>query len=382
MTATAWDRLFHAYGPATDTPEHLAALSGGDEDEIDDALDHLDGAVLHQGTIWTATPAAVAEVAARLADPAAAATAQAGMLQWLGWAMDAARQSDAGAEPVPEPAEADVDAFLRASAAEDEEAWSSPVVELLMRRAVVDVRALAPQVAAAASPLLDHPAPDVRREAVAALGAATALLGEGAQAPAVSALTDLVAASADRDEKAARVLAVRDGGGDTSPWLTDSDPAVRACAALGERGPAGSAELVAALRDPAACDAWFTERPPQLGRHVRLVLLGELLEREDVGLDEMLPALTAMIAAGGAFTVDSDVAPILRRTFPEVVFTPGVRPEPAPVWSAAQCAVVAALVANEATWAPGNGNAVLARMQVGLPDDRAAAAALLAERQR
>lgn len=52
------------------------------------------------------------------------------------------------------------------------------------------------------------------------------------------------------------------------------------------------------------------------------------------------------------------------------------------MWSAAQCAVVAALVANEATWAPGNGNAVLARMQVGLPDDRAAAAALLTARQR
>ncbi|WGX94771.1 hypothetical protein [Nocardioides sp. L-11A] len=376
MTATTWDRLFHAYGPATDTPAHLAALASGDADAAEEALDHLDGAVLHQGTIWTATPVAVARVAALVADPAAA-SARAGMLQWLGWAMDAARQADLGSDPVPAPDPAAVDAFLRASAAEDEDAWSLPVVDLLMRGAVADVRALAADVVAAGTPLLDDPDPAVRREAVGALGAAAALLGEPGRSPATAELAALVATAADRDEKAARVLAVRDAGGATEPWLDDPDPAVRACAALGASGPVATAVLLDALRDPAACDAWFTQRPPQLDRHLRLVLLAGLLER-DLPLADLVPALTAMIAAGGAFTVDSDVAPILRRTFPDVVFTPGVRPDPAPDWTPAQCAVVAALLANDATWGPTNGNAKLARMVVGLPDDRDEVAALLA----
>lgn len=61
-----WSRLFHAYAPATDTPAHLNALIGDDPEAQLAALDHLDGAVLHQGTVYTVTPVAVRVVAGSL----------------------------------------------------------------------------------------------------------------------------------------------------------------------------------------------------------------------------------------------------------------------------------------------------------------------------
>ncbi|WP_344887484.1 hypothetical protein [Streptosporangium longisporum] len=53
------------YGLATDTPGHLAALSGGDEGERQAAITHLYDAVLHQGFPETAT-APAARVVGRL----------------------------------------------------------------------------------------------------------------------------------------------------------------------------------------------------------------------------------------------------------------------------------------------------------------------------
>lgn len=61
-------RLFHAYGPATDTPAHLRALTGDDDDARAGAVRHLWSAVLHQGTPGTVTPLAVVEVVVALRD--------------------------------------------------------------------------------------------------------------------------------------------------------------------------------------------------------------------------------------------------------------------------------------------------------------------------
>jgi len=65
-----WSRLFHAYGAATDTPTHLRALAGDDLAGQLAALDHLDSAVLHQGTVYPVTPVAVRVVAGLLHEPA------------------------------------------------------------------------------------------------------------------------------------------------------------------------------------------------------------------------------------------------------------------------------------------------------------------------
>ncbi|MFE7134401.1 HEAT repeat domain-containing protein [Streptomyces sp. NPDC057638] len=53
-----WTDLEHAYGEAEDLPETLRALLGTEE-ESREALDELWGSILHQGTVYTATEAAV-----------------------------------------------------------------------------------------------------------------------------------------------------------------------------------------------------------------------------------------------------------------------------------------------------------------------------------
>jgi len=54
-----WKRLIHAYGLATDTPEHLRNLFCADAKLRSSAVFHLESAILHQGTLYPATPVAV-----------------------------------------------------------------------------------------------------------------------------------------------------------------------------------------------------------------------------------------------------------------------------------------------------------------------------------
>ncbi|WP_244235782.1 hypothetical protein [Micromonospora inaquosa] len=79
-----WGRLRHAYGWATDTPGHLAALEFGDAEARKAALGHLDAAVLHQGFPDTATAPAVRAVTALLADGRAHPDTVESLLEFLG----------------------------------------------------------------------------------------------------------------------------------------------------------------------------------------------------------------------------------------------------------------------------------------------------------
>lgn len=54
----AWDRLHHAYGPATDVPELLRGLTGS-RDQQSHAFYELHGNIWHQGTVYEATAHAV-----------------------------------------------------------------------------------------------------------------------------------------------------------------------------------------------------------------------------------------------------------------------------------------------------------------------------------
>src|SRR5438067_1508734 len=65
---TDWSRLHHAYGRATDTPDHLRALLQEDPEAREKAMSHLWSAVIHQGTPWTATEPAALVVAGLLSD--------------------------------------------------------------------------------------------------------------------------------------------------------------------------------------------------------------------------------------------------------------------------------------------------------------------------
>ncbi len=270
-----WDRTFHAYGCAADLPGALAAVLSGDAVAFGGALDHLYGAVLHQGTVYPATaPAALflagglglsaldTVVEERVSGPI---TGRVVLLEFLaGAALASLIDHDTGTPapaPVPETERDRVIAMMRS---EDEEeaiaAWDEPVVERLMLDGLADMRAAAPALADAVRPFLTHPDRSTR---IRAVEAAAALCRLGAGTPDLSGAADLAEC---RDEGAVIVLALGDIGEDTTEFLSHADPVVRVCAALApalRNDPAALAELRSALTDPDAVEAWFTT-PPSL----------------------------------------------------------------------------------------------------------------------
>jgi hypothetical protein len=65
-----WSSLEHAYGPATDVPEHLRGLLAGSAQERGRALSGLYGGICHQGTRYEASAPAVPFLLELLEDPA------------------------------------------------------------------------------------------------------------------------------------------------------------------------------------------------------------------------------------------------------------------------------------------------------------------------
>ena len=55
----AWEQLEHAYGKANDVPTLLRALATGNRDDQEEILFELYSNVLHQGTVYGASPHAV-----------------------------------------------------------------------------------------------------------------------------------------------------------------------------------------------------------------------------------------------------------------------------------------------------------------------------------
>ena len=76
-----WSALEHAYGPAADVPAMLRALVSAEQEERDEGLDGLWGAVHHQGDVYDSTIAAVPFVIRLALDPAVPARAD--LLQLL-----------------------------------------------------------------------------------------------------------------------------------------------------------------------------------------------------------------------------------------------------------------------------------------------------------
>ncbi|MCX5275460.1 hypothetical protein [Streptomyces virginiae] len=76
----AWSELHHAYGPAEDVPDLLRALTASTEEAAAEAEQELWGSLVHQGSVYEATVAAVPFLA-RLA---AAGVRRASLLGMLG----------------------------------------------------------------------------------------------------------------------------------------------------------------------------------------------------------------------------------------------------------------------------------------------------------
>src|SRR5262249_44711336 len=59
LAQVPWTKLKHAYGSATDTPQHLLALLSSVPAEREKALDALWASICHQGSIYEASCAAI-----------------------------------------------------------------------------------------------------------------------------------------------------------------------------------------------------------------------------------------------------------------------------------------------------------------------------------
>lgn len=374
VDAGQYATLFHAYGRASDTPGHLAALAGDDTTTRSAALEHLWSAVIHQGTPWTATPPAAVAVAALIHDPrlsgATKADLRANLLGFLAAVAKAGRSTD----DLDAPAGFDVDAALAAVLGTDaeDEIWADDVLgNALYARALLGCHEVVPTLLSAATSALSDPEPVVRAAAADAVSACCAALAVKTEAAALARRLDTLAAAAGPDERAALVLAIGELGLDTRAHLADPHPGVRACAALAPAladDPAATSEILAALADPAATDTWFTHRPPQLPTRIRFALVGAAIARVD-DPDRLLPAALAIAPIASRYTIGDEWGPLLRAFF--AGRTSGTLTEP-------QRRYLGALVDNADLWDPTHGNAHVAFRDAGLPYDRDTCRALAA----
>jgi hypothetical protein len=148
---TDWDRLEHAYGPASDAPGELARLLGEDAESCGAALAYLDAAILHQGSIYSATAPAAVFVAGILDHPRTLVRCEsalpwdererplrAALLEWLGRVAESAGYQELEPE-------------------DDEEEWDDEA------RAVEACRAARLDLYARIAPFLDDADPAVAR---------------------------------------------------------------------------------------------------------------------------------------------------------------------------------------------------------------------------
>ncbi|HEY6795947.1 MAG TPA: hypothetical protein VI248_14820 [Kineosporiaceae bacterium] len=377
-----WDHLPHAYGLATDTPGHLQALMGDDPQAQHAAVEHLFSAVLHQGTVYPATPAAVRVIGSLLDAPALrrhtphGRPVLASVVRWLSEAAESAGWYEPDLD-LPQPTSQELDAWCALLDADDEQAWDSPVLDALSNAALADLRDSAPELVHLLLPLLDHAELAVRMEAAGALAqwgmlpAATPLT-----ARTVQRLQARLEQAQGRDERAGLLLALGQLGADTAPWLGDPDPAVQAMAALRCPGDDRSTPLlVSALTHVRETDTWFGERPPLIPSQVRFTLLQELLAR-DVPFADLLPAALAVAEVAHPYTADDDWGPLLRAAFPATTSLLGVPTPPPARLDASQRAFLQALLANRSLWDTKILDAKNAFTNVGLPYGRSAVAKL------
>ncbi|MFD3688162.1 hypothetical protein ACFWTE_25465 [Nocardiopsis sp. NPDC058631] len=382
---TDWTRTFHAYGSGADAPQRLAPLLTGDPGERGRALDYLYGAILHQGTVYSATVPAALFVAGILDSPAldAPAAKPSGGGEptplrniLLGFLADAAEGALYCAVPEaqapPEPTAAELDRVYAALDSDDDEAvevWEGPVMEALLYRVGPDMRAAAPVLYEAVHPHLTHADPGTRMRAVEAAAAAARLGGLDLD---LSGAADM---AESRDEGAVIVLALGQVGGDTAEFLTHADPAIRACAALAPSqagNPAATDELAAALADPAGADTWFGTRPAFFPGRVRFTLARVLAERAAPSdAERLLPVLRAMVPLSSTHVGAGDVGQLLRVAFP----SDGKAAVDADL-TGVQRAYLAALLDNNALWEGGVANFRVHLKGLGLPEDRGGISAL------
>ena len=234
LEKTVWSKLYHAYGPATDTPGHLRALLGEDLESRKRAMSHLWSAIIHQGTPWTATGPAALVVAGFLADEQIdhGEPVRADLMSFLASVAEAPEQSGLDLEELNRMAAFEIEPFIdsedETALYENEEAANS-----FYARAILDCIRVAPVLLKV---MLDGLAHSNRRvRTCAAMGAVTLAKTPSLRGYAKdlgSRLLSLARAASNSDERGAHVLAIGELGFSSAEFLEDPSPAVRICAAL------------------------------------------------------------------------------------------------------------------------------------------------------
>ncbi|MGW8988446.1 hypothetical protein ACWGRF_00705 [Streptomyces zhihengii] len=374
LLETDWGSLQHAYGSAEDMPVTLVSLVAEDPELRSHALGALDMAVLHQGTLYPVTAPVALFVAAILDHPVGLAehegnlpwddgppgSLRAALLTWLGELAECAAHGE-------DPARDRTDWMWEPWRGEERDEHHPDE-----RAALHACRDIRPALYDAVEPHLASADPRVRE---AALGAAVPLLSAPGLAVRVPRAAALLRArldvSRERRERAGAARALAVWGTDTSDLLTDPDPAVRVCAALGPAPtdrPRALAVLLDALRDPRSTDGWFPEPLPGLDGWFRFTVLRSALALAD-SFEEVAPVAVGIVASGGGTVADFERGPILFRAFPG-------GHDPARPLTPAQRDLLRAFVDSDEAKGSIGGNWLWFRA-AGLPENRDGIAALL-----
>ncbi|WP_427920565.1 hypothetical protein [Streptomyces sp. cg40] len=240
-----WSGLFHASGPATDTPQHLAALLGDDAKAFVDGYSHLWSATLRrEGKAWPATAPTALLVAELLDNPLLGPedpTLPDAMLAYLhevgvsGDLGDRAAQIRARVKDRAPELRAWTAQYVSTDADGRARMWrdGTGVGELVLDQAALACFDLVPTLLRRTLPYLTSERARRRACAAAAVGSLARHPAASAQRPELlNQLTSMARAADSSHDLATMVIAIGHLGGDTRPWLADPHAGVRTCAAL------------------------------------------------------------------------------------------------------------------------------------------------------
>ncbi|SEC65317.1 hypothetical protein [Streptomyces sp. TLI_105] len=357
---TDWSRLFHAYGTATDTAEVLAGPLAA-------AGDHLWSAILHQGSVWPATPPVLRAVAARLPEAPVLG------LSFVRDVASAVRMGSDVEELRARVAAAPTEAWILAYAAADEDdqvdRWGDETGDLVLAGAALDCWDLLPELVVPVAEFLEDPDEQVRAHAWAAVTALLAHPDAADRAPGLlPRLARLAAAAESVEERASLVMDLGGLGGDAGPFLVDPSPLVRCAAAMTpplRDDPAAHEELLRMAVTPTGFDA-LTGLPRFGGEPPRWTLISVLCDRVR-DFSRLYEASLAALPQAFRLAPCPDLGPYLKVAFP-AGWPDGPTEE--------QRGLAREVAAREELWGPINGNRRITLGGLGLPNDREAWRAL------
>ncbi len=273
-----WSRLFHALGPAGDTPRHLAALLGDDARAFVDGYSHLWSATVHRDDkAWPATAATALLVTELMGNPLLGPDDPSLADAMLAYLYRVGVAADLGDRAV------EIRARVK-SRAQELRSWTAEYLstdtdaravmwrdgtglgELVLDQAALACFDVVPTLLHRTIPYITADRARRRTCAAAAVGSLARHPAASAQRPALLEQLRSTALAADSPHDLGTiVIAIGQLDGDTRPWLADPHTGVRVCAALTpELAGDQAAEQVLAAMSPEAFGKSFGDMAPPL----------------------------------------------------------------------------------------------------------------------